>query len=386
MNKLIQLKKLIDKSIEKEVVVKKINVFGYQFNYQTDFVKSISKYWFAEHTVEEHIAPLNINSNNDNRPGTIKESIEYIVVHDTASSAITADEYAHAKYVENGGGGTSWHYSVGEKAICHQIPDNEVAYHAGDQLKVKFSLIDTGVEGTNTKPIIDIIDNYYTIDSQKTKVHTPVVSFEYDNNTLVYASDKAIFGKKAPIEAKQGIVDLKFTKDDINDYGVRVELIDGKYYMGPTYYNATYKKIANRGGNLNSIGIETMVNKSSNLIKTWHRCAKLVAHLLINNNLDVSRVKAHHYFSGKNCPMTLRENNLWNYFIQMVEIEYEILKEFNDCEIFLQCDNEIITDDGLINLDKIDKSKENIVSCQIKIKNCNGEMILNYQTIIKCEE
>lgn len=38
----------------------------------------------------------------------------------------------HAEYVQNGGGGTSWHYSAGDTGIYHQIPDNERAYHAGD--------------------------------------------------------------------------------------------------------------------------------------------------------------------------------------------------------------------------------------------------------------
>lgn len=386
MTKLLKLKRIIDESVEREIEVKKIDVFGYQFNYQTNFIKSLSKYWFSEHTVEEHIAPLNSELENNNRPGTIKESIEYIVVHDTASSAPTADEYAHAKYVMKGGGGTSWHYSVGEKASCHHIPDNEVAYHAGDQLKVRFSLIDTGVVGTNPNPVIDIKDNYYTLDSKKTNIRTPIVSFEVDNDQLVYASDKVIFGKKAPVDAKEGVLNIDFTKENINDYGLRVELINGRYYMGPTYYNATYQKIANRGGNLNSIGIETMVNQSSNLIKTWHRCAKLVAHLLVDNNLDPTRVKAHHYFSGKNCPMTLRKNKLWDYFIEMVEVEYNVLKSFNDVEISLLCNNAFVFEDGLINLEKLSSTREKIIEYQVKLKLKDDEMILNYQTIIKYEE
>ena len=69
-----------------------------------------------------------------------------------------------------------------------------------------------------------------------------------------------------------------------------------------------------------------MVNEGSNLLVTWHKCAKLVANLLVNNNLDLTCVKPHHFFSGKPCPMTMRYNKMWEYFMQMVEIEFEILK------------------------------------------------------------
>ena len=123
------------------------------------------------------IAPLNSESENDNRPGTIKESTQYVVVHDTASSAPTANEYAHARYVTNGGGGTSWHYSVGDNASIHQIPDNEVAYHAGDGLAVRFELLKTGVYGTNKNPSIELKHGYYYIDNQKSNIPTPVVTF-----------------------------------------------------------------------------------------------------------------------------------------------------------------------------------------------------------------
>lgn len=38
---------------------------------------------------------------------------------------------------------------------------------------------------------------------------------------------------------------------------------------------------------MNSIGIETMVNQGSDLYLTWQKTAKLVAHLLIDNNLTI---------------------------------------------------------------------------------------------------
>ena len=145
MSKLEKLTKLFKEANEKEIIVKDIEVFGYQFNYNYQVLGSVSKYWFGKHEVTEFIAPLNKDSGNDNRPGTKKASTQYIVVHDTASAAESANALAHAKYVSNGGGGTSWHYSSGSDGIYHQIPDDEIAYQAGDQLIVPFSLTNTNV-------------------------------------------------------------------------------------------------------------------------------------------------------------------------------------------------------------------------------------------------
>lgn len=346
MKKILELEQILRKANQNKLFIKEVTAFGYQYNYNTNVISSISKYWFHDCEIEEIIAPLNSESSNNNRPGTIKESTEYVVVHDTASSAVTADEYAHARYVQNGGGGTSWHYSVGSKMSIHQIPDDEVAYHAGDSLDVRFELTKTNVLGINKNPIVTIIDDYYAFDGVKSNIHIPVVTYVKKNGKLVFASDGVTQGK----EVKNPNEEIKLTTEDINDAGIRVDLKeDGYYYIGPTYYNATYKKIANRGGNLNSIGIETMINEGSNLMKTWHRNAKLVAKLLVDNNLDLSRVKPHHFFSGKPCPHTLRYNKLWDYFLECLEIEYTILKDYNDVKIELIDYPKFVDSDGLVN-------------------------------------
>lgn len=146
MNKLEKLKQLLDQASEKQLSFTKIKVYGYQYNYEVSLIKSISKFWFGRHEVTDYFAPSNQESNHNNRPGIFKKSIEYIVIHDTASVAKSADEYAHAQYVRNGGDGTSWHYSVGSKKIYHQIPDNEIAYHAGDGLIVPLNLLIQGLK------------------------------------------------------------------------------------------------------------------------------------------------------------------------------------------------------------------------------------------------
>lgn len=398
--KLEQIYNLLTLNVEKEIVVDKIKLNGYQFSYEVPFIKSIIPYGLFEHEVKEMIAPLNSESDNKNRPGTKKESLEYIVVHDTASSAKTADEFAHAKYVSNGGGGTSWHYSVGTNTIYHQIPNDEVAYHAGDSTLVRFTLFDTGVKGNIKFPKIEIKDGYYYLNDEKSLLKAPFISIIQDGDKLVYASDNIPQGKIRNNEYLNTVFP-PLTTNDINDEGLRVDLIDGKYYMGPTYYNFTYKKIANRGGNLNSIGIEMMINEESNYIRTIQRCAKLVARLLLENNLDVTRVKPHHYFSGKPCPDSLRSNSsayvnrrdeanvtnplnkdrnrLWNYYIQMVELEYNILKISKDVKITLISLDLDLTSDGYINKN-IKEEKE--IKYQIKIELDGCEKVYNGLTKI----
>ena len=285
-----------------EVMVKpNILVTGYQFVYRHDILSSVSKLYFGDNTITEYIAPL-----GKNRPGTIKESTEYVTVHDTASSATEANAERHAGYVYEGGGGTSWHYSVGNDGIYHQIPDNEVAYHAGDGLDVTYGLIKTNVmvEAGETVEITIDKNGYYLINDKNTGLKAPT-----NNGTILKTSA-------------------------INDVGIHyVAGDDGYYYLGKTYYNSTYQKISNRGGNNNSIGIETCVNQGSDLYMTWQKTANLVAKLLIENDLDTTRVKPHHFFSGKNCPQTMRDNKLWYHFMDLVEVEYNRRNNFGEYTI-----------------------------------------------------
>ena len=71
---------------------------------------------------------------NYNRPGTIKSSTQYIVVHDTANTNSGAGARSQVNYLKNGAGGrnVSWHYTVDQDQCIQTIPDNEVAWHAGD--------------------------------------------------------------------------------------------------------------------------------------------------------------------------------------------------------------------------------------------------------------
>lgn len=82
-----------------------------------------------------------------------------------------------------------------------------------------------------------------------------------------------------------------------------------------------------------SIGIETCIDYGSDLYKTWQNMAKLLAKLLKENNLNINSIKQHYDMSGKNCPQTLRSNNLYDYAIDLVKGEYQVLSYLNDCKI-----------------------------------------------------
>lgn len=66
------------------------------------------------------------------RPGT-KRPIRYVVIHETANHSEGADAAAHAAFLTSGTSGTTfWHYTVDDHEIYHHIPDDEIAWHAGD--------------------------------------------------------------------------------------------------------------------------------------------------------------------------------------------------------------------------------------------------------------
>jgi hypothetical protein len=155
----------------------------------------------------------------------------------------------------------------------------------------------SGVFGTNKYPKITITeDGYYAIDGQKSIISAPTY-----NGKILKTSD-------------------------INDNGIRCVIIDGQYYLGKTWYSETYRKIGNYGGNNNSIGIESCITEGEDVYYTWQRLAKLVAKLMDENDLTIDDVVTHHYFSGKNCPQTMREAGFYMHFKELVQIEYQILQ------------------------------------------------------------
>ena len=59
---------------------------------------------------------------------------KYITIHNTANTDVGANAERHAMYMQGGGknSAASYHYVVDDKEIYRLLPDNEVAWNAGD--------------------------------------------------------------------------------------------------------------------------------------------------------------------------------------------------------------------------------------------------------------
>ena len=250
-------------------------------------------------------------SNNSNHGG-VKTSTEFITVHYTGNMSATSWASANANYFA-GNSSTSIHYVTGSDGVYHVLDDKYVAYHAGDGTGVTFRWSPTGVTWTESDPkwpVWGISENSkFTINGKETTIAVPT-------------------GETA---ATKKVTDARW----INDMGLAFKVVDGQYYMGTTwwcYSQIAEGRICNKGGNNNSIGIESAVNPEGDLWFTWQKTAQLVAKLMKDNNLDITRVVGHHFYSAKDCPQPLLENDLeiWWKFIEMVEAEYAALTTYSD--------------------------------------------------------
>jgi N-acetylmuramoyl-L-alanine amidase CwlA len=254
------------------------------------------------------------------RPGTKLTSVEFITIHDTASTPASATAEAHANLLINGFS-ASWHYAIDEDGAFQSIPLDEVAWHAGDGSRT-FGLTDTGVKANGPYPEITISkDGYFEINGEKTKILAPT-------------SDGRIL-----------------TSSHITPSGIYTEIGEnGNYYINNTYYNKDYAKISNHGGNRNSIGIESCVNYGSNYQMTVRHLAKLCAELLIMHDLNVDRVLQHNNFSGKPCPNSIRTTGYWDNFLDLISMEKFAKEELSDVEFIWESLTPIMDNKGMISL------------------------------------
>ena len=206
----------------------------------------------GELAVEERL----INSGTAARPGTIKTKTQYIVVHDTGNQGAGTDVAMTVNYLHNiqNSESKSWHYTVDEDNCVRTVPDNEVAWHAGD----------------------------------------------------------------------------------------------GTRRYGTTYHNDTYNADCIGGGNMSGIAIESCVNSDGDYAMTERNLAKLVAQLVLQNNLTIDRIKQHNDFSGKNCPAVLRGLGFWNRFIYLVQLEIYGQTVLGDVEFTWNPVSENISEKGVI--------------------------------------
>ena len=125
---------------------------------------------------------------------------------------------------------------------------------------------------------------------------------------------------------------------------------DGTRRYGTTYYNDTYNANCIGGGNMSGISIESCVNSDGDYAMTERNLAKLVAQLLLQNNLTIDRIKQHNDFSGKNCPAVLRTLGFWNRFIYLVQLEIYGQTILSDVEFEWTAVSSNIDDRGVISV------------------------------------
>ena len=295
---LTEVMDFVASTINKSIKIKKMKVWAIPDYWEHELIPSVSKYLFEELEINENIAP----EGNPNRPGD-KHEKKYITIHDTGDFTYNAGQWSKHVYDAKLGNSDyiiSYQYVVGNDGIYHNIPDDETAYHAGDGATSAswFKEYETGVYGNKKKPHVSIsTDGYYTIEGNKTII-------------------------KAPTDNEGNILNESY----FNDMGIYTSIKDGMYYIGSTWYSKSFNKIGNHGGNTHSIGIETCSTKGTDIYLTWQKTAKLVAKLMDENNMNMDQIVQHHYFSGKNCPQTMRLEGYWKHLLSLIEIEYQMLQ------------------------------------------------------------
>ncbi|MBQ6817919.1 MAG: N-acetylmuramoyl-L-alanine amidase [Bacilli bacterium] len=354
------IKKFLELIHKETIKNRQYYTFGYQAdyrkkeNYDYGYIPFVNGLEFFE---KEEIIP---KTNPRNRCGEIREYTEFITVHDTASGAPSANARAHANWINsmandiNSTTTVSWHFTVDEEGIIQHLPVDEVGYHAGDGTSVKLSYVDTKIPAGRGKCKVTISkDGYFVINKNKTDILVPKTD-----------KDKIVKNNQLPYQG----INVKISKD-------------GTYLLGNTYWNSGYGVLSNKGGNLNSVGIETCVNYGADYIKTMRITAYLVAKLLIRYDLGIERVKQHNFFSGKDCPMTIRHAGMWEEFIDLVKLNLIYLKELKEYQIKFVS----LTPEYLDNSGKVIKHKDDMI-IKYKVIVTKGNKTKEYEFESKLEK
>lgn len=305
-------------------VAKGLNVITYHTAYQEwsdPRHESVNLYLFDDYVIDSTSYPADPAGQSSG----VKSSTEFILLHDTANLNIGLME--HGEFFQNPKNPVSIHYITGDYGILQSLPENIVAWHAGDGTG-SFSWNPTGITAFNDNPFIDISeDGYFTFDNEKSIIQAP-------RDSLGQVLDRSYFTYLGPIW----------------------DIFDGEYYMAPTWFSTTQQRrgvIASLAGNRASIGIEMNVNIDGDIVDTVQRTAKLVANLLENHNLGMNRIIMHNTTDGKGDPYTLNNtvyNDSWYFdrFIEHVAIEREILVNYSDAIITLSSDSPLVSSTGRI--------------------------------------
>lgn len=348
--------------------------YGYLFFYTHDVEEKqlilseneAGKYDYGTNSKNPN-APLNevqegiISRKKDfKRPYVKKTAVEFVTIHDTGDNEFNASQWKEE--ITTSDRQVSWHFTVDDKETYQHVPLDEIAYHAGDGTDVSFTLTDTGVPYTKEIP-----DLTFNTEDQ----------FLYVNNvkTNLVAPKNSLTGEYCYDITPSGL----YTEKGEN----------GNYWINAYYCNRTYKLVSNKGGNNNSIGIETCIFDGVIYSKVIRRLANLVAHLLNLYHLTPRRVLQHNNFSGKNCPWSMRaakENTPFAYkhFMELVNIEYFIVKYLPEVKFtYVSHNPELLSNEGYL-LKYVTEKTE--VSYDVTVEYAKQKVTKTYKTIIYPKE
>ena len=324
--------------------------------YYKDIFGSVSKLLYNyDYQVDTSRKDTEVNTNTGDYYLDMT-SVEFITVHYTGNMSLKADGKANANYFV-GDNSVSIHYTTGNDGIYQCLDHKDGAWHAGDSGAMDvvgaFEWMPTGVmvgENDPQYPVFTISDDfYYEINGYKTSVEM-AKPWDYSGRGTDH-----ILNADGTISSQSDFGQSGFTgrapESFINDMGLPFMIQDGQYYMGTTWwcYTQVYEgRICSTGGNRNSVGIESCVDKGSDLWYTWQITAQLVARLMVELELDITRVRGHHFFSGKDCPQPMLANDceIWNEFKALILAEYELITKYADYEITFESHNPDIIDNN----------------------------------------
>jgi len=120
--------------------------YGFQYNYYDKRAESVSRYYFGDVEINTSmIVPvfygIRPGEPMDPLPEGVTQynpyNVHWIVVHDTASTALGSNALAHANYLYNNtvlenALWTSWHFSIDDHNVYQHLPEIERGFHAGD--------------------------------------------------------------------------------------------------------------------------------------------------------------------------------------------------------------------------------------------------------------
>ena len=327
------------------------------WTYTMDILGSVSKI-FAGSELEKNTSYYATANQQDTNYGEMA-STEFITVHYTGNMASGATAAANASYMSSSKD-VSIHYVTGNDGVFYCLDEKLGAWHAGDSGSLstvgEFKWMKTGVKVADGDPLYPEFtisnDFYYEINGKKTSVKMPT-PWNYSNRNTNH-----IMNSDGTLTSQAGYTGTAFAnkpaEEFINDLGLPFKVQNGEYYMGTTWwcYSQVHEgRICSSGGNKNSIGIESCVNKGTDLWWTWQKTAQLVADIMVRQKLDITRVRGHHFFSGKDCPQPMLENDLeiWYEFLGLVEAEYELLTKYEGYKVTIESSHpEIVNKNGRV--------------------------------------